>query len=278
MKKNVTVFLIAGFLLQSCYRYAYYVSPFDANNNTYHTVPLRSDSLPSAWFVNGTFFSGSSNEQGNGDRVLDFHTNIYRTNNIGFLELYYGLDFTLGDYSVSKYDSTGNSYTVNYQDINKIAGNKFFAGIGLNGGFDFAIPLGRSEWRIIGLEISGHNEFGNYLKFRNQIPDSAVTFILRDPSLVTISWTSEFAFKAKYGSWGFKLTNGKVLNAAYKQVYQSLYQESHSYYNSSFVFEFTNERFTAYIMDTASPLTLGILFGLNYRITKKIKNPQIKLD
>jgi hypothetical protein len=278
MKQNVTAFLIASFLLQGCYHYAYYVSPFDSNNSTYHTIPLRSDSVTSALFISGSLISGMANEQGegDGDGVYDFHTNIYRTHNLGFLELFYGLDLTLGNYSISKYDSVGNSYTVNYRIINKNAGNKFFGGIGLNAGFDFAIPLGRSEWRI-GMDISGHNEFGSYSKFRNQLPDSAATFIVRDPSLVTISFTSEFAFRTRHGSWGFKLMSGKVLNASYEQVYESLFQESHSFYNSSFTFQYSYEKYTAYFMESASPLSFSIQLGCNYRISKKKKNPLTNL-
>src|SRR5579863_2199768 len=153
MKQNAIAFLIASFFLQSCFRSAYYVSPFDTNNNTYHTIPLRSYSLKSALMVSGSLFSAGTNEHGVSDGVYDFRTNVYRTHNIGIMELYYGFDLTLGNYSVNKYDSVGNSYTVNYRIINKNAGSKFFGGIGLNGGFDFAIPLGKSEWRI-GLEFS----------------------------------------------------------------------------------------------------------------------------
>ncbi|HLY68787.1 MAG TPA: hypothetical protein VKR53_03590 [Puia sp.] len=270
MKQNAIAFLIASIFLQSCFRFAYYVSPFDTNNNTYHAIPLRSDSVKSALLVSGSFFSGITNELGERDGIYDFRTNIYRTHNIGFFELYYGLDLTLGNYAVNKYDSFGNSHTVNYTIINKNAGSKFFGGVGLNGGFDFAIPLGKSEWRI-GLEFSEQNEFGNYLKFRKELSDSAATFIARDPSFVTISWTSEFAFRTKYGSWGLKLASGKVLNGAYQQLNQSINQGSESFYNMSFAFQYTNKRFTGFIMESISPLTLSIQLGCIYQILKNKK-------
>ena len=49
-------------LLSRCTYHAYYQSPFHANTETYHALPLQSDSLRSASYVSGVFTGGSSQQ------------------------------------------------------------------------------------------------------------------------------------------------------------------------------------------------------------------------
>jgi hypothetical protein len=178
MKKYIraaaSLLLIAS--LGGCYvvpRQAIYVSPFNGNNNAYHSIPLKSDSIRSAFFAHASFSAGSANYTSNsstsasayknGDDLYSFEFNIYRTHNAGVLELYYGGHFALGNYSVNKFDSVLNDPTVNYQNINQYAGKKSFGGYGLDAGTDIIVPIyGGSEWRVLGFEFSLTREFGQY--------------------------------------------------------------------------------------------------------------------
>jgi hypothetical protein len=178
--------------LAGCFvpRQAIYVSPFNGNNTTYHSIPLRSNSVISAFFINSSFSVGTANytsdsradntAYNSADDFLSFQFNMYRTHNAGVLELYYGCHFALGNYTVNKFDSNFNDPTVNYQGINQYAGKKFFGGYGAGAGTDIILPIsGGSEWRILGFEFSLTREFGKYLQFRNQIPYSYDTMLRR---------------------------------------------------------------------------------------------------
>src|SRR5450432_733720 len=50
-------------LLSSCMegRQGYYLSPNNANSNPYHPIPLHSDSVRNAIYINGVYYIGAAN-------------------------------------------------------------------------------------------------------------------------------------------------------------------------------------------------------------------------
>ncbi len=50
-------------MLSGCYVHqAFYTSPFNGHNNNYQTVPMQSDSVPSAYYANATYIAGNAND------------------------------------------------------------------------------------------------------------------------------------------------------------------------------------------------------------------------
>jgi len=219
MSKNKFLFLLVGVLLLSgCIRrQAFYVSPYNGLNNSYHSIPLRSDSLKSAFYVNSAIFTGSANDYGHDD-MFAFQTSLSAGHNFGYFQAYYGAGITLGNYRVNTFDSFGISRSVDYKIINQYAGSKFFGTTGIEAGFNLVIPLGISEWRVLGIETSMQQEFGQYLQFRKQLPDSAATLVVRNSFLTTLGGYSEITAKTNHGSVGFKIAIGTLLGSAYHHL------------------------------------------------------------
>jgi len=204
---NLTVIILG---LSGCTRYAYYQSPFHGNTSTYRTIPLRSDSSKSAFYVSGAYLGGGANENDR-DGYNGFTWAAYRSHQFGYFDAYYGITGTLGNYTVKPYDSLGYydqyNQNINTALINKLAGNKFFGGLGAIGGVNFVVPMGRTgEWRI-GVEGNWQREFGEYLDFRNKLPDTAANLIDRKAGYMTISFGSDLVFKTRHGSIGIKMTS-----------------------------------------------------------------------
>ncbi|MEI9933854.1 MAG: hypothetical protein WDM71_03185 [Ferruginibacter sp.] len=107
-------------------------------------MPLKSDSVKSATFVGGNFYSGDANSQSS-DYVFAFDGNISRSQQFGLFEAYYGADISLGNYKVATVDSYYNSPTVNAQIINSMAGHKFFGGGGLSGRYQYCFAI--RQWK-----------------------------------------------------------------------------------------------------------------------------------
>jgi len=86
MKKIATPFLIlllaASFLFSRCTYRSYFQSPFHGTSETYHAIPLQSDSLKSATYVSGVFTEGAANHNLR-DNVFSFTGSVYRSHNFG---------------------------------------------------------------------------------------------------------------------------------------------------------------------------------------------------
>jgi hypothetical protein len=173
---------------------------------------------------------------------------------------------------VNSFDSIGTSRTVNYKIINQFAGSKFFGAAGFEAGLNLVIPLGISEWRVIGIETSMQQEFGKYLQFRKQLPDSVATLLVRNSFLVTLGGYSEITAKIKHGSVGFKLGIGTLLGSAYHHldIYDTYYSSydrlTYEYFNLTF--RYTNKKWTGYVQGNLATKSENILFGANYRLGK----------
>jgi hypothetical protein len=211
MNNRITLCLLLAIpLLTSCYRQAYFLSPFNANTNFYHAMPARSDSVKAASYVSGAISAGGANQLFS-DEVFSFHGNFHRSHTFSKVQAWYGANLSVGSYHVSD-----NSFYINFPNTPSAIyqpGTKFFGGMGVSGGFNLVTAMGsRHEWRIIGLETTVQNEYGKYLDFRKKLPDSAANAISRNRVYATVGLTTEFLFKLRNGnSLGYKLAIGSSL-------------------------------------------------------------------
>src|SRR5947209_370040 len=149
--KHTIPFLLLLFLV-SCGRQNYFLSPFQANTPTYHSMPELYEHIRTANYLNGNFALGNANRFR--DNVFNFKGEFYRAHSFGIFETYYGAELTLGNYIVSQQrpptNSARDSFITNV--LNKGIGNKFFGGYGFNRGISLVVPAnyGRGEWRAIG--------------------------------------------------------------------------------------------------------------------------------
>ena len=252
MKKLLFFCLLIATFVTSCTTPHYYTSPLNNTSQYYHSISLQSDSVKSATYVNGIVTLGSAE---NGlDNVYAFNGNISRSHNFKFIQAYYGVGLTVGEYIIQQLSAT--TITIPPTEYS-------FGAYGFNGGVNLVAPFGNkgSEWRIIGIETSIQNEFGNYLEFRKSNVDSKT--IESNNWTKTIGGYSEIVWKLKDGyQFGYKLSCG-----------ESLVSKNYGGYDIPVyvlnTFHFTRENVTAFVQINAGTYAEGIQFGVNYRICKK---------
>jgi hypothetical protein len=255
---------------------AYYVSPFNGNTGNYQTIPLQTDSIRQAFYAGASFLTGSANTRGK-DHFNAFHTSISRSQNTGILQAYYGVDLTLGSYFMGRWDSVPANFfapsyapPLNYSLLNQYTGNHFFGGTGFNGGLNLVIPLEMREWRIIGVETSLRHEFGNYLRFRQKLPDSAATLDAKSSFFGAAGITSELIGKTRNGQFGVKCAYGWVLGSEYQnlQIYDNTTDRFLSYRYFNFTFHYTYTRYTGFVQLNTAAKATALHLGFNYRLTR----------
>jgi hypothetical protein len=99
-------------LLNGCEesRQAYYLSPNNSNSIPYHPIPLHSDSIRSALYINGGYYIGNANYFGY-DQVSVGQFSIQRSNNFGIFQAYYSADLNLGAYNIADFYNSHYHYT-----------------------------------------------------------------------------------------------------------------------------------------------------------------------
>ena len=171
--------------------HAYFQSPYNGNLETYHTVPLRSDSVRAAIYASASFTAGSANERFR-DNQYYFSGAFHRSHNFGHFQAWYGADASLGNYQVDSINGRPAA-GVNENIINSRSGTKSFGGYGLSGGIDYVIPFGNgSELRLPQLSFNVRKEFGRYLAFRKDLPDTAANTIFKGRVVSTVGLGMEF--------------------------------------------------------------------------------------
>jgi hypothetical protein len=255
---------------------AYYVSPFNGNTGNYQTIPMQADTTRQAFYASAAFLTGSANTRGN-DHFNALHTSLSRSQNLGILQACYGVDLTLGSYFTGIWDSVGGAgFGISYAPpqnnslLNRYAGNHFFGGAGFNGAMNLVIPFEKREWRIIGAEISLRHEFGNYLRFRKELPDSAATFDAKSSFFGAAGLTSEFIGQTRNGQLGFKWAYGWVLGSEYQnlQIYDNTTDHFLRYQYFNFTFHYTYTRYTAYLQISSAEKATTLHLGFDYRLTR----------
>ena len=264
MTKNLHLLLFIVFIFfSSCVQHAYYLSAFTSNSNPYHAIPLQSDSIKGATYINSSVAIGGANSNWR-DNIVSFRAGLHRSNTFGNFHLYYGGNVAIGSYNVASYSNGEFSGGMDAPTINRNAGSKFFGGYGFNGGFNALVPLrSGGEWRVIGLEGSAQNEFGDYLNFRKNLPDSAANIDNRNKWTGTIGITTEIISRRRSGStFGYKLGIGlgliTIRNNANYTVNPPAYVSNTLHFGRDNWIAFGQLNFGTY--------TGNFQFGVNYRL------------
>jgi hypothetical protein len=254
-------------LLSSCTYHSYYQSPFNANLETYHAVPLHSDPAKSANYASGVVTLGGANEYLR-DHLYSFCGSLYQSRNFGYFQAYYGADISVGSYYVSPYRTRGDRPSAGMDTalINAAAGSKFFGGYGLSGGINFVLPLGRvGEWRVLGLSMNLQDEFGNYLRFRQRLPDSAANTIFKDHQVGTIGFSTELAFETHHGMVCLKWSLGLPLLDP-KGHYAGNDSTNYGMTYGSMTVAVTRDNWTGFGQANIGRTALSMQLGFHYRL------------
>jgi hypothetical protein len=277
----LTLCLTAGTLLCSCltayHQQAYYTSPFNGSSESYHTLPLHTDSAPTNLFVQGSLFTGAANDLLTDD-LSGGSISAYLTQHQGMWQWWGGLDLTAGSYTLGNWHTryAGNGFfdyearflaPTTADQLNTLSGSRFFGGAGFSGGVNAVVPMGQGEWRFLGIETNLHQEFGDYLHFRRHLADSLATYIVRQPFLGTLGLTSEWIFRTKQGDFGFRIAYGWALGGAYNpsNLYDSVSQKDLHYNYSSLAFHYTFGQNTVYVLGENATKGGTVRVGFIYR-------------
>jgi hypothetical protein len=265
-------------LFTSCaYRDQYFLSPQNANSNPYHAIPMKADSLDAATFASAVFFSGSANDAA-ADHISGFQGNLHRSNQFSVFQAYYGANLTLGAYHISDYYHHAGGYmnTGTFDSVIHVLGSgNFFGSYGVSGGINLVVThqhiklYRHAEWRILGIETSLQNEFGQYANRRDKIPDSLANIIYRRHFSSYLGLYTEWMWTNKHKTEvGFKLALGEDLNPG--SSYTSYYAKSIlPLYCFSITYHVTKERFTGFIQLNLGTYATNFQTGLSYRLGKK---------
>ncbi len=269
------------FLYSSCIpeRQGYLLSPQNANSNPYHAIPMRSDSLKSAIYVNGLFSGGSANDRG-ADHVTMFQGSMHRSNNFGLFQAYYGAGFSLGSYYVEDFYNLNHHFSATnplfLDSSNHIPGShNFFGTYGVSGGINLVtshehIRKSRhSEWRILGLETSLQSEFGAYSDMRGKLPDTAANVIFRKELSAYLGLYTEGLWTNRDNiEFGIKLAAGMDLNPG--SSYSNYYTQSIlPLYSFSITFHLKKDRFAGFLQSNFGTYADNVQIGFNYRLGRK---------
>ncbi|HTL10579.1 MAG TPA: hypothetical protein VL307_20035 [Chitinophagaceae bacterium] len=272
--RNTCLLLVlpALLLLSSCVQKAYYQHPAQTIASNYHAMPLASDSVAAASYVDAGISLGGMNYQLR-DNVFSLQAGVHRAHVLQQFRLLYGGAIALGGYHVKPYDYYANdSYYLDTAAINRSSGTRYWGNYGLYLAASAATRLGRrGEWRYIGVEGSFNNEFGSYATYRKGLPDSAATIIDRQRVLGSAGISTEFIFKGRSGkSFGIKLAAGSLLRNLryYNKTYANPYHTyDHLLYFSN-SYHLTVDRTTAYMQLNVATHGAGVQFGVNYKLSR----------
>ena len=270
------LFFLTSLTLTGCIGYrqhASYVSPFNGNSQTYHPLPLSTDSVRKAVYAQAALMAGNANDN-NTDQLKGATGSVFVANHFGKFQSYYGVDLTMGCYDLRKYDTgSTNSFfgggislpPYSAPQLAKYAGGRFFGGVGISGAINMVKPFHNGEWRYIGLEGTLHREFGDYLSFRKKVPDSLAPVLVRNPLFATIGYTTEIIGRTHKGEYGFRLANGMVLGGAYLHLHDTTGTEELGYIYVNLAFHYTYERYTGYVQMETGYRGISYHLGFVYR-------------
>lgn len=258
------------------YRQAYFLSPQNANSNPYHVIPMKTDSLPSAVFVNASFFNGWANDRG-ADHVFGFQGTLHRSHNFGIFQAYYGANLSLGSYQVADYYYYPGRY--GYPDpydtaIHILGSDDFFGSYGLSGGINIVTThqhrtkYRHSEWRILGIETSLQNEFGKYSQWRNKLPDTAANIIFNRHFSAYLGMYTEWLWTNRHNTeFGFKIAWGEDLEpgSSYRKFNAPSIMPLYCF---SITYHVTKERFTWFMQPNFGTYATNFQIGFSYRLGK----------
>jgi hypothetical protein len=264
--KKIILPLCILFSFSACVTTGYFVSPMYGSSTPHHDIPMHTDSVKSASYINGGI-SVSSNNNGD-DGVFNGQANFYRAHSFGHFGAYYGAGLTLGNYTANSYYNGMYNGTVDAPH----GQNYFFGSANFSAGVNATIPFGAvGEWRILGINESLQQEFGDYLSFRKKlIADSIpVDGVVKTSLLNTVGFSSELAFNLNRGmKIGGFLQYNILTGSAYKDIYfgknPAAGPERYAYINLGWYMGFKNYMF--YLQNNLGQQMTGITIGMNYRL------------
>ena len=259
---------------------AFYVSPFNGSAQEYHTLPLHTDTATTAVYARAAGHIGSANDLGN-DHFSGGNVSLYVAHHGSWWQSYYGVDGTLGCYSLGTwtsrdpqsfnfilYDGRPAPPPATASQLNSYTGGYTYGGFGASVGFNGVIPMGQGEWRVLGVETALHQEIGDYLHLRRRLADSVASYIVRNPFYGTAGLTTEWVFRTTTGDFGFRLAGGWVLGASYHPyaIYDSLAGEPLRYENyGTFAAHYTTGKYTVYWQAETASKAHSYQLGFIYR-------------
>ena len=261
MKKYFIPLLVIAVCFSNCTAPSYLLSQLHTDSHPYYTIPVKSDSIKSATYVNAHFTTGAANYDLR-DNTYDFQGSFSRSHNFGHFQAYYAANIILGDYDLHDYSNNNISYPQQ---------NKYFGAYGFNGGIDLAETIDRhgSEFRI-GAESSLQREFGDYLAFRKSLPDSAIDILDKEKFVKTLGIYVEIIKKMR--SSGNEL--GYKLGVGSSAVSRKHYQGDSSQINPTYftnTFHFTRNSFTTFAQFNVGTKDVSFQIGGSYRLGKKMR-------
>ncbi|MBO9634814.1 MAG: hypothetical protein J7578_17010 [Chitinophagaceae bacterium] len=260
MRLTSTLLVITSFVFTGCISRSYFQSPMHGNTSTYKAIPLHNDSVRSALYAGGHFLAGGTNQDLR-DSYIGATGTLHQAHNFGTFQAYYGINATAGRYQVKSTFDEGNRRELNFGTT-----ERFFGSAGANGGINAVLPFDDGEWRVFGTEFSYTREFGDYYKFRKDLPDSAVSYVNRKYNYFTLGFNTEIAGQ---------LRNKNVLT--YKIAYILSLNPLRNEFNSdgrlhpaylSNTISYTAKKITGNIQLNTGTKLFGFQLGLNCRLSR----------
>lgn len=255
-------FLLTAACCAGCYTpRTYYVSPYNGIHNTYQPIRPVSDSVKAGYYLSGTVMAGNANENER-DLVYAFYTGASGSYTFKHLQAFYSLDVSAGQYKVGAFE----------QEVKER--NYSMGSTGFEGGLNFVMPFAGGEWRVVGIETSVRKEFGNYLRFRQQLPNGIATVVVRHGNYSTLGGYTELVVNLAEGNtFGLRLSAGKVLGNGYQGPFpnapQGVFQDKNlSYRYLNFVTHFTIKKYTLSFHFNGAAKAAGGGLGVAYRLNK----------
>ncbi len=281
MKKAGTVVILPWvyFLLAGClaHRQGMYLSPTDSQNIPYHTIPFKSDSLKSAVYGSLLYSTGTANDKGQ-DWVHAGQASMYRSQNLGKIQAYYGADITLGTYGMSNFYNShytpGSAGFIGGGDkpidtFYHIPANRYsFGSFGLSAGMNGVKTLRRMEWRFLGFEVALQKEFGDYYKFRRALADTAANIIFKNNLTGVIGIYTESLWSNRYQTqYGLKFSLNMLVNPESNYTMQNTYSIFPiSYF--SITYHMTVKHFTGFMQGNFGTKAASFQIYTSYRMGK----------
>lgn len=167
--------------------------------------------MHSAFYASASMLVAFANDRLRDD-VIGVQGGLHHTHQLGNFQAYYGASASLGNYRVSSgYVNpdrgilTGFNSNLDDSLLNARSGNYRFGSWGLVGGLNIVTSFpGGGEWRILGLEFDWQQEWGNYYRFRKNLPKSAANVIDDRRHYAIISLSSDIVIRVDEMRFGYK--------------------------------------------------------------------------
>lgn len=260
--KTYTLLAVLCLFLTGCASESYFQSPMHSNTAPYKTIPLHSDSVRAATYISGTFFQGNTNHRLR-DTYFGGNASVYRSHNFGSFQGHYGLNAAIGQYRVNYTQNLeGNYQTSPYFK----QGNHFFGAVGGSGGINVVTPFRKGEWRALGGELSYQQEFGDYYKFRNKLPDTVIRYLDKRNHLFTWGLSTEILGDVGK-NWILGYKAAYIMNINHIHSKASGHTLHPAYFSQNI--QVTHQNTTGYVQLNAGTRVLSFHMGVSCRLARR---------